>query len=109
MEVVMRSIWSAAVGTVGLAIALGSVAAVAQSAPQCGARAGVIAGLENRYSEKPVAAGVDNNGALVEVLAAPEGDTWTILVSMPNGVSCVVAAGESWQSRDRVAQVGPGT
>lgn len=105
----MRSISSVVAGALGLAIALGSVAAVAQSAPQCGARAGVVAGLENRYAEKPVAAGVDNNGALVEVLAAPEGDTWTILVSMPNGVSCVVAAGEGWQSRERVAQVGPGT
>jgi hypothetical protein len=101
----MRSIVS--IATLA-AVALGSAAAVAQNAPQCGVRSGVVAGLENRYSEKPIAAGLDNNGALVEVLSAPEGDTWTILISMPNGVSCVVAAGENWMARERVAAAGPG-
>jgi hypothetical protein len=101
----MRSILS--IATV-VTVAMASAAAVAQNAPQCGARTGVVAGLESRYSEKPIAAGLDNNGALVEVLAAPEGDTWTILVSMPNGVSCVVAAGENWQAREKIAAVGPG-
>jgi hypothetical protein len=36
--------------------------------------------------------------------------TWSILVTSPNGVSCIVAAGESWQdkARDPVA-LGPET
>lgn len=76
-----------------------ATSSMAQSSPMCGARAGVVQGLENRYSEKPIAAGLDHNGALVEVLTAPDGATWTILVSMPNGMSCVVSTGESWQTR----------
>ena len=95
-------------------IGLGFVAAMAaqagaQAAPQCGQRGEVLTSLEKRYTEQPVAVGLDNNGALVEVIAAPEGQTWTILISMPNGVSCVVAAGEHWALRPVAAVARPGT
>lgn len=85
---------------IGLAATLASVAANAQAAQQCAPRTTVLGSLEQRYSERPVAAGLDNNGAIVEVLAAEDGATWTILVSMPNGVSCVVSAGEHWAPRE---------
>ncbi len=75
---------------------------------QCAKREAVVSSLKDRYSEAPVALGLNNHGALVEVLTAEEGETWTILVSMPNGVSCVVAAGENWTTRERVASVWPG-
>lgn len=71
---------------------------------QCAKRQTVISSLKDRYSETPVAIGLDNKGALVEVLSAEEGETWTILVTMPNGTSCVVAAGENWTTREKVAQ-----
>jgi len=86
---------------VGLAATLVPAAAFAEGAPQCAPRASVLGSLEQRYSERPIAAGLDNNGAVVEVLAAADGKTWTILVSMPNGVSCVVSAGEDWQAREQ--------
>jgi len=49
----------------------------------------------------PVAIGVTNKGGLVEVLTTGDGNTWTIIVSMPNGTSCMVAAGEGWRSMER--------
>jgi hypothetical protein len=56
-----------------------------------------------RFSEAPIAAGLASNGALIEVLTSGNGSTWTIIVSKPNGPSCLVAAGESWQALKRVA------
>jgi len=83
-----------------VAAALGPTAA--HAAPQiCGARAELLAELTKRYSEAPVAVGLSNGGALVEVLTNDSGSTWTILVSQPDGTSCLVASGEAWQELRR--------
>ena len=44
-----------------------------------------------------VALGLASNGGIVEVLTSDEGGTLTIIITMPNGVSCMVAAGEYWE------------
>ena len=76
----------------------GSFEAAAQSA--CSPRTDVVGHLAKKYGEAPVAIGVTNKGGLVEVLTSGDGDTWTIIVSMPNGTSCMVAAGEGWRTKD---------
>ncbi len=45
--------------------------------------------------------GVTNKGALVEVLTTKDGLTWTIIVSIPNGLACLVAAGVGWRMMPR--------
>lgn len=67
------------------------------AAPVCGDRVKVIDSLSAKYAEEPVAVGVTSNGGVIEVLKAPDGKTWTILFTYPNGPSCLVARGESWQ------------
>lgn len=82
-----------------LAAALVSLAAPAMAEPMaCSDRADVLAQLGNKYKEAPSAVGLANNGGLIEVLTSEDGATWTILVSMPNGTSCLLAAGENWQN-----------
>ena len=76
---------------------LGSLEAAAQSA--CSPRTDVVGHLAKKYGEAPVAIGVTNKGGLVEVLTSNDGNTWTIIVSQPNGTSCMVAAGEGWRSK----------
>jgi hypothetical protein len=77
--------------------------------PPCSKRDDVLAQLDKKYKELPAAFGLANNGGLIEVLTSDpvfdsNGDgipdttkTWTIIVSMPNGTSCLLAAGENWQ------------
>ncbi len=92
-----------------LALATGllcAVPAMAQSQPQCGERGRVLKALSDRYQEMPVAMGLDANGGVLEVLSGNSGKTWTILITMPNGVSCLVAAGEHFESLT-VAKSGP--
>ena len=68
---------------------------------RCDSRARLVAQLAERFQEAPIALGVDSRGRLVEVLAAADGSTWTILVTSPRGQSCMVAAGEGWRSQPR--------
>ena len=62
----------------------------------CGERTAIMSHLEDGYSEKPVAMGLDAQGRVLEVLAAPSG-TWTMLVSTPGGLTCLIASGVAWE------------
>lgn len=85
------------------AAALAASPSLAQGVP-CDARDSVLALLANRYSEAPVALGVTGHGSLVEVLTDAGGTTWTILVTAPNGTSCIVLTGEGWRNLERAVQ-----
>ena len=74
------------------------VALSAPMPPACLPRADLLAHLAKKYSEAPVAAGMTNDGrGLVEVLTTGDGGTWTIIVTTPHGMSCLVTAGEGWR------------
>ncbi len=85
--------------TIASSILLSSVA-VAQ-APKCDQRVKVIGLLAQKYKEAPIAVGVTSTGGLVEVLTTGDGGTWTIIVSTPNGIACLVAAGEGWRNLEQ--------
>ncbi len=59
-------------------------------------RADVVKKLADRYGEAPVAMALTNNGTMIEVFAADDGITWTIVVTMPNRMSRIFAAGRHW-------------
>ena len=73
----------------------------------CGERNVVISSLEKNYSEVPVSMGLESTGGVIEVLAAPEG-SFTILITRPNGLSCIMVSGENWETVP-MRQVGPKT
>ncbi len=53
--------------------------------------------LEETFAEHPIAMGLTEKGAVLEVFASQHG-SWTFLITMPNGLSCVVASGQSWET-----------
>ncbi len=59
-------------------------------------RADVAKQLADQYGEAPVAMGLVNNGAMIEIFAADDGITWTIVVTMPNRMSRMLVAGRDW-------------
>ena len=89
------------------ALPLGSGPASAQGAPAvCRARDGLLSQLESKYGEVPVAIGVtggDGGGALIGLLTAKDGMTWTIILTTPKGLSCLIASGEGWRPLAPVA------
>lgn len=52
--------------------------------------------LSSDYREEPVSIGVTATGSLLEVLASPEG-SWTIIITVPGGPTCLVSSGEGWR------------
>ncbi len=66
-------------------------------APACGTREVFVAILENDYGESSVALGLTRKGDLAEVYMSPDG-SWTWMITSPDGTSCLVATGQSWES-----------
>lgn len=77
--------------------ALAAAPAAGQQA-DCAARDSILDYLAQEFAERPVAMGLANNGGVIEVLSDAAGTTWTILLTRPDGQSCLVAAGEGWES-----------
>ena len=77
-------------------------AALAQSA--CLPRDKMADHLANRYNERPVSMGLEASGKLIELFTAADGSTWTLVMSLPDGPACVVAAGVEWMSREPVKE-----
>ncbi len=89
--------------TLGAGFALVASTAMAQAQPQCNNRDNVLELLAKKYQETPIAAGVTNTGGLVEVLSDHKSGTWTIIVTTPQGMSCLVAAGEGWRNMEPIS------
>ncbi|MGF1629229.1 MAG: hypothetical protein ACFCUT_07140 [Kiloniellaceae bacterium] len=63
---------------------------------QCAAREAMLTRLADHYHEEPVSIGITATGSLLEVLASPEG-SWTIIITVPGGPTCLVSSGEGWR------------
>ena len=69
----------------------------AASAEECYSRKAILDALKQ---EKVTAVGLTNVGALIELLTSDDGETWTIIYTKPNGMSCLVASGSYWLERE---------
>jgi hypothetical protein len=79
------------------------IAAPAVADPMCGNRQNIFSQLQKDFGEQPSGAGMASNGGLVELLTSDNG-SWTLVMSYPNGATCLIATGENWQVKDK-AQV----
>ena len=86
-----------------LSLGFGGVilATQAAEAAQCASRAQIIARLATGHDETRQGAGLttgtDGRAQLVEVFASEAG-SWTITVTLPDGLTCLVAAGQNWDA-----------
>ncbi|MGQ0683494.1 hypothetical protein [Bradyrhizobium sp.] len=67
----------------------------AASAGPCASRPDFVAFLKDNFGELETGYGLSNRGHLVEMFVSPDG-SWSILLSQPDGRSCLVDAGEAW-------------
>ncbi len=90
-----------------IAAALASLILATPSLAQsvCGERARFLDQLDERYKEAPAALGVIDNGSVLELLTS-RGGSWTILVTAPDGTTCLMATGENWENIPKLA-LGP--
>lgn len=67
-----------------------------QAQAACSARTAALEYLAENYHEAPVARGVLSSGQVIELLLNETGG-FTIILTLPDGQSCLVGAGEGWQ------------
>ncbi len=65
-------------------------------AAECGTHDKVIAFLGKKYKEQVAAMGLVSNKGFMQLFVADTG-TWTVLLTTPEGISCIVAAGDSYE------------
>ena len=85
--------------TLGLAmgLGLGMTGFVAAQSTNCGPHDTVVEGLAKGYGEARVSIALGNHNTVVETFASAETGTWTITVTTPDGPTCLVASGQSYQ------------
>lgn len=71
----------------------------------CLDRAKLLERLDVRFQEAPIARGLMQTGGVLEALSSADGSTWSLVVTHPNGMSCLVASGRYWQE---IAPTAPG-
>ena len=102
----LRMVKNACLVTASL-MSLGALAtpAVAQSAV-CGERSAIIDRLQSKYGETRLGLGVGRENGVVEIYTSETTGSWTILMTLPTGMTCLMAAGEAWEDVAEATQTG---
>ncbi|EAQ24659.1 MULTISPECIES: hypothetical protein [unclassified Roseovarius] len=79
------------------AAALAPPSADAQVTP-CLPRGDLVERLEGQFDEHLVGGGLQSPQQLLEVWASGETGSFTVFVTRPSGVSCVMATGQHWHT-----------
>ena len=69
---------------------------IAQAQTVCAQRESIITQLKKQFGESERGVGLSGAEALVEIWSSEKTGTWTIVMTRPNGITCVMASGESW-------------
>lgn len=82
-----------------LSLGLGALILATQhafaQAPNCAPHAVVMTNLAARYGETRQMIGIAANTAVIELWGNLETGTWTLTVTLPDGPTCLAAAGEA--------------
>lgn len=79
-----------------LALAIILICPSAKAQMACGERKEIVKALEKGHQEQKTAAGLSGNGGLVELFTSETG-SWTILLTIPGGPTCLLGSGEDWE------------
>lgn len=63
----------------------------------CDNRKKILRHLEQNYGETPKALGFAATGGRIVELFTSDTGSWTLIISAPIGISCLMANGENWQ------------
>lgn len=88
---------------IATALTATTLTTTAQAQAACAARDQVISRLETKYGESRQSIGLAPNNGVFEVYASAETGTWTIVMTQPNGVTCLVASGSAFEALAELA------
>jgi len=79
-----------------------SAAPVMAQGRNCAPREVVVDRLASEYGESRKAIGIGQQGMVMETFASDESGSWTITVTMPTGMTCLMASGQSFELTNEV-------
>ena len=85
-----------AIGVPLFSLLLFALAIPAAAQTICGDHDEIKAQLETQHAETLKSVGLAVNGNVIELYAAASG-SWTMVLSRPDGTSCLINHGEAWQ------------
>ncbi len=92
---------SGKLATLAVVAAIAAPALIAESVAAqsnvCAKREKLVSELQKSHGETRQSVGLQRNAGVIETFANTETGSWTIIVSLPTGMSCLVAAGEAFQ------------
>ncbi len=82
-----------------MTMGLGIMALAAQQvqAQSCAPREDIIQRLAETYGETRRGIGIARQGSVMEVYASDSSGSWTITVTLPDGVTCLIASGQAYE------------
>lgn len=86
-------------------VALFASCAPAHAQENCADTEAVYQFLEDNYAEERIVSGLSSGGHVVEYWGNEQTGTWTILITPPQGFSCIVDSGEGFHIHDLKAQL----
>lgn len=63
----------------------------------CGTRDAFAERLEQQFGERPHSVAITGNGMIAEIFVSPVDRTWTMILTRPDGISCLYASGHAWE------------
>jgi hypothetical protein len=89
-----QTLFAFSLGAAGLILAATTV----HSAPQCAKRDLVLTQLTEKYGETRRGMGLAADNSVMEMFASPLSGSWTITVTLPDGMMCLVASGQGYEA-----------
>ena len=87
-------------GIATLALVASCHPVAAQQQPKCMETQAAYNDLSTRYGERRVSIAATPDGAMIELWANDTGRGWTMIITGPDGISCLLTAGQGWDVYD---------
>jgi hypothetical protein len=69
-----------------------------RASPQCATHDQVATSLATQFGEVRRSIGLARDNTVMELYAAADTGTWTLTVTLPTGMTCLVAAGDNFET-----------
>lgn len=87
-----------AAATMGLSVMALAAEPTAAQGSNCAPRQQILERLSEKFGETRQSIGMAGENSVVEVFASSETGTWTITVTTAQGVTCLVASGQAFET-----------
>jgi len=78
------------------------VVTVPTSSVMCNTSEIVRTTLQNKFNEYAIAGGLASNGYVLEIFVSCDHKTWSVVLTDTKGISCLIAIGTRWRSRNEL-------